>query len=154
MTKWCATVAALLTLGCLVPSKSSETSLRSAPSAPASASPSTDASSDSPPPADHARASTRGLAAEDVRRAVFEHLGAFNRCFDQATAPGNTRKGGLLVAFTIAPEGHVTRASIAESNLNAPHVTDCVLAVFRSIRFPSADKPTNASFPFALRERR
>ncbi|HEV8247223.1 MAG TPA: AgmX/PglI C-terminal domain-containing protein, partial [Polyangiaceae bacterium] len=60
-------------------------------------------------------------------------------------------KGGVNIGFSVGPSGSVANASIGSSSLKNPRIEGCVLRVFNRLKFPSADKPTNASFPFLFK---
>jgi hypothetical protein len=96
-------------------------------------------------------AAGQGLSPEQIARVVRSRMGAFQACYESAAAADPTLKGNVGVAFSIAPSGSVSAASITGSSLKNPRVEGCVLRTFQRLKFPSADKPTNASFPFAFR---
>lgn len=96
-------------------------------------------------------AAGQGLSPEQVARVVRSRMGAFQACYESAAAADPTLKGNVGVAFSISPSGGVSAASITGSSLKNPRVEGCVLRTFQRLKFPSADKPTNASFPFAFR---
>ena len=102
------------------------------------------AGKDSPP-------AGQGLSPEQVRRVVYSRQGAFQACYEIASAHDPTLKGGVSVSFSISPGGSVSSASIANSSLNNPRVEGCILRQFNRLQFPSADKPTGANFPFVFR---
>jgi len=93
----------------------------------------------------------QGLSPEQIRRVVMSRSGAFQACYEIASAHDPTLKGSVGVSFSISPGGSVASASITGSSLNNPHVEGCILRQFNRLQFPTADKPTGASFPFAFR---
>jgi hypothetical protein len=93
----------------------------------------------------------QGLSPEQIRRVVMSRSGAFQACYEIASAHDPTLKGSVGVSFSISPGGSVASASITGSSLNNAHVEGCILRQFNRLQFPTADKPTGASFPFAFR---
>jgi hypothetical protein len=98
-----------------------------------------------------AAAPGQGLTPEQVRRVVMSRMGAFKACFEIASAHDPTLKGNVGIAFGVSAGGDVASANITGSSLKNPRVEGCMLRTFQRLRFPSADKGTNASFPFAFR---
>jgi len=98
-----------------------------------------------------AAAAGQGLSAEQIRRVVMSRMGAFQACYEIASAHDPTLKGSVGVAFSVSPGGSVSSASITGSSLNNPRVEGCILRQFNRLQFPTADKATGASFPFAFR---
>ena len=78
-------------------------------------------------------------------------MGAFQACFEAASASDPSLKGNVGIAFSISPSGGVSAANVSGSSLKNPRVEGCMLRTFQRLKFPAADKPTNASFPFAFR---
>jgi hypothetical protein len=97
-----------------------------------------------------APAAGQGLSPEQIRRIVYGRIGSFNACFDLDPAA----KGGLNISFGIGPDGSVSRASIGSSSIKNPRIEGCMLRVFNRLKFPAADKATNASFPFMTAKKR
>ncbi len=77
-------------------------------------------------------------------------MGSFHACFDLDPAA----KGGLNISFGVSPDGSVSRASIGSSSVKNARIEGCMLRVFNRLKFPSADKPTNAGFPFVTAKKR
>jgi hypothetical protein len=98
-----------------------------------------------------AAAAGQGLSAEQIRRVVMSRMGAFQACYEIASAHDPTLKGSVGVAFSVSPGGSVSSASITGSSLNNPRVEGCILRQFNRLQFPTADKASGASFPFAFR---
>ncbi|HVJ20063.1 MAG TPA: hypothetical protein VM686_31835 [Polyangiaceae bacterium] len=73
-------------------------------------------------------------------------MDAFQACSDlDATASGTT-----TISFSVATDGHVDSVSVGEP-LGNPRVEGCLLRIFQSLEFPSAARPTKASFPFLFK---
>lgn len=93
----------------------------------------------------------QGLSAEQIRRVVMSRMGAFQACYEIASAHDPTLKGSVGVSFSVSPGGSVSSANITGSSLNNSRVEGCILRQFNRLQFPTADKPSGASFPFAFR---
>lgn len=96
-------------------------------------------------------ASGQGLSPEQIARVVRSRFGAFQACYEIAQAHDPNLKGNVGVTFSISPGGTVASASISGSSLKNARVEGCILRQFQRLKFPTADKPTNATFPFAFR---
>lgn len=96
-------------------------------------------------------AAGQGLSPEQIARVVRSRMGAFQACYESAAAADPSLKGNVGIAFSISPGGGVSAANISGSSLKNPRVEGCMLRTFQRLKFPAADKPTNASFPFAFR---
>jgi len=95
-----------------------------------------------------------GLTAEQIRRVVMSRMGAFQACYEIALSKDPGAKGGVTVGFSVTPGGSVGAASVAHSSLGNPRVEGCMLRTFNRLKFPTADKATNASFPFVFKGKR
>jgi TonB family protein len=93
-----------------------------------------------------ASASGQGLSPEQIGRVVRARSGAFRACYESAAARDPKLQGGMTVSFTVSADGSVT-ARISDSSLGNARVESCVLRTFNRLRFPAADKPTNANYP-------
>jgi hypothetical protein len=96
-------------------------------------------------------AAGQGLSPAQIQRVVMSRMGAFQACFEMASAHDPTLKGNVGIAFSISPGGDVSAANVSGSSLKNPRVEGCMLRTFQRLHFPAADKPTNAAFPFAFR---
>ncbi len=95
----------------------------------------------------------QGLTPEQIRRVVGSRMGAFQACYEIALAKDPSAKGGVTVSFSVSPGGDIASAAIARSSLGNPRVEGCMLRTFNRLRFPTADKATNASFPFLFKNK-
>nr|PZN28495.1 MAG: hypothetical protein DIU78_02495 [Pseudomonadota bacterium] len=93
----------------------------------------------------------QGLSPEQIRRVVVSRMGAFQACYEIALGRDPNLKGNVGVQFSISPGGTVSSVSISNSSLNNPRVEGCLTRQFSRLRFPTADLPTNGSFPFVFR---
>jgi hypothetical protein len=95
-----------------------------------------------------------GLTPAQIQRVVMSRMGAFQACFELALAKDPSAKGGVTVSFSITPGGDVAAANVGSSSLGNPRVEGCMLRTFNRLKFPTTDKPTNASFPFVFKGKR
>jgi hypothetical protein len=93
----------------------------------------------------------QGLSPEQIRRVVLSRQGAFQACYELALAKDPSAKGGVTVSFSVSPGGSVASANVAHSSLGNPRVEGCMLRTFNRLKFPVADKATNAAFPFVFK---
>jgi hypothetical protein len=92
-----------------------------------------------------------GLSPEQIRRVVMSRYGAFRACFELALSKDPNAKGSVTVSFSVTPGGDVGAASVGSSTLGNPRVEGCMMRTFNRLRFPTADKATNASFTFVFK---
>jgi len=92
-----------------------------------------------------------GLTPAQIQRVVYSRMGAFRACYEGAAARDPNLKGTVTISWHIDPGGSVGAASVGGSSLGNARVEGCVLRQVKRLRFPVADKGTNASFPFAFR---
>ncbi|HVU03095.1 MAG TPA: AgmX/PglI C-terminal domain-containing protein [Polyangiaceae bacterium] len=92
-----------------------------------------------------------GLTAAQISRVVMSRFGAFRACYEAASARDPSLSGGVTIRFGVTPGGDTSGAQVASSTLGNPRVEGCILRQFARLRFPTADKPTNASWPFIFK---
>ncbi len=92
-----------------------------------------------------------GLTPAQVMRVVMSRFGAFRACYEAASAREPSLSGGVTVSFGITPGGDVSSSHIQNSTLGNARVEGCILRQFGRLRFPTADKGTNAAFPFIFK---
>jgi hypothetical protein len=78
-------------------------------------------------------------------------MGAMQACYEMALGENPDASGTVTLAFRIGADGTVQCYSVASSTLRNARVEGCMLEILEDIRFPTADKTTNVSFPFAFR---
>jgi len=93
----------------------------------------------------------QGLSPSQISRVVMSRMGAFRACYEAAAAHDPKMAGTVGVSWRISPSGSVAGASIGGSSLGNARVEGCILRQFNRLSFPSADKPTNASWTFSFR---
>jgi hypothetical protein len=95
--------------------------------------------------------SGQGLTPAQIQRVVMSRRGAFQACYETAVAREPNLKGGVTVSWTVLPNGGVSGARIASSSLANARVEGCILRQFSRLQFPTADKNTNATWPFVFK---
>jgi hypothetical protein len=93
----------------------------------------------------------QGLSPGQIARVVMSRYGAFRACYEAAAARDPSMSGSVSVSWSITPGGSVSGANLASSSLGNARVEGCILRQFSRLKFPSADKPTNAVWPFVFR---
>lgn len=93
----------------------------------------------------------QGLTAAQIQRVVSSRQGAFRACYEMAVAREPNLKGGVTVSWTVLPNGSVSGARVASSSLGNARVEGCILRQFSRLQFPTADKNTNANWPFVFK---
>jgi len=93
----------------------------------------------------------QGLSPGQISRVVMSRMGAFRACYESAVARDPSLKGSVTVGFSVEPGGSVSAASIGSSSLGNGRVEGCIQRVFTRLKFPTADKPTRASWPFIFK---
>ncbi|HEX2674170.1 MAG TPA: AgmX/PglI C-terminal domain-containing protein [Polyangiaceae bacterium] len=87
-----------------------------------------------------------------IRKIVMDNRKAARKCYDDGRKDLKDLKGDVVVHFVLDPEGKVKLAELNQerSTLKAPPVTDCVLGVIRSIKFPPSSRgmETSTNYPF------
>ncbi len=93
----------------------------------------------------------QGLSPSQISRVVMSRYGAFRACYEAAAARDPGMQGNVSVSWSITPGGSVAGANIGGSSLGNPRVEGCIKRQFMRLKFPSADKSTNASWTFSFR---
>jgi hypothetical protein len=95
--------------------------------------------------------SGQGLSPQQISRVVMSRYGAFRACYEAAAARDPSMSGSVSVSWSITPGGSVSSANIGGSSLGNPRVEGCIKRQFTRLSFPTADKPTNASWTFSFK---
>lgn len=78
-----------------------------------------------------------GLSHGEIARVMNRNRPRFKFCYERELAANPHLSGKIAVRFTIAPDGTIAVADIAESTVDEQRVEACVLKTTRSLRFPS-----------------
>ena len=71
----------------------------------------------------------------DIRKVVTRRSGSFRFCYEKELQLQPDLAGKVTVRFTIGRDGTVPKAKIASSTIRQRKVEQCVLKVFRGMRF-------------------
>ncbi len=93
-----------------------------------------------------------GISADVIRRVVLRNLGQVNHCYEQGLETNPALTGRVSVRFVITGGGSVLAASVAEDNLGAPAVAQCIASAVHRWTFPVPDAsgPITVTYPFSL----
>jgi hypothetical protein len=93
----------------------------------------------------------QGLTPAQISRVVMSRYGAFRACYESAASSNPNMQGSVGISWSISAGGSVAGASVGGSSLGNPRVEGCIVRQFSRLSFPSADKPTNASWTFSFK---
>ncbi|MBK7585409.1 MAG: AgmX/PglI C-terminal domain-containing protein [Myxococcales bacterium] len=93
----------------------------------------------------------QGLTPAQISRVVMSRYGAFRACYEAAASSNPTMSGSVSIGWSISAGGSVAGASVGSSSLGNPRVEGCIVRQFSRLSFPTADKPTNASWTFSFK---
>ncbi|HEY6556664.1 MAG TPA: AgmX/PglI C-terminal domain-containing protein [Polyangiaceae bacterium] len=93
----------------------------------------------------------QGLSPGQISRVVMSRYGAFRACYEAAAARDPSMSGSVSVSWSVTPGGSVGGTNLGSSSLSNARVEGCILRQFSRLKFPTADKPTNASWTFSFR---
>ena len=77
-----------------------------------------------------------------IQKITYQHSGELSACYLRELQKMSGLKGRVVAAWTISPQGDVTKSSIKESSMNNQHVEACIINSIRFWRFP---KPNDGS---------
>ena len=80
---------------------------------------------------------TGSLDAETIRRVIRRRRNEYRSCFDEGRAKDRGLQGKVIIRFTIAGNGSVIAASVAESTLGSAPVEECLTSKIRRWVFPA-----------------
>ncbi len=93
----------------------------------------------------------QGLTPQQISRVVMSRYGAFRACYESAAARNPTLQGSVSVSWSITPGGSVAGVGIGGNSLGNARVAGCIKRQISRLKFPAADKSTNANWPFVFR---
>ena len=94
-------------------------------------------------------ASSQPLTAKQIQDPVIARAGAFQACYELAQADDRNTRDQFAIAFSIAADGSVERASVVGGH-GVARLEGCVMRQFLRLRFPASSQGTKATFPFAF----
>lgn len=78
-----------------------------------------------------------GSATNALSTAMSVRAGAARPCYERALRLNSALSGKLMVNVRVDPNGNVCGASVSQDGIHSPEVTNCVLGMFRSAKFPA-----------------
>lgn len=73
--------------------------------------------------------------SEDIRKTFDQYGGKLNNAYQRALRDDPTMQGTVRLKLTVAPDGSVTSASVANSQLNNPDLENKILAIVKGFNF-------------------
>src|SRR5688572_26920238 len=89
-----------------------------------------------------------GLTAQAIDRVIKASAGIFRACYQKELNRTPNIGGKLVVRFTIASDGSVSKAAIVSSTVGSKVVDQCVLRNIRRLRFPAPGAVSHVNYPF------
>lgn len=97
-------------------------------------------------------------STEELDPAVFaqvlqRHSGDVQACYERTLASSPELQGRLLLRLTLAPDGSVREARVAESTLGSPEVHQCIESASARWRFPAlpaGETEVDVEYPLVL----
>ncbi len=91
-----------------------------------------------------------GISASAVDAGIASQLDAIHRCYQEELANHAGLAGKVLVRFTIARDGTVSKTAIKSSSLRHPPTETCLSARLSEARFPALERGSVAiiTYPF------
>jgi TonB family protein len=87
-----------------------------------------------------------------IQKIVLENRKPVRDCYEKAKKELPDLKGTMTIKFTLDPDGNVKKAelNIERSDVKAPTVVDCAIAVIKKIKFPPSSRgmDTTVNYPF------
>jgi outer membrane biosynthesis protein TonB len=77
-----------------------------------------------------------GTANTAINSALAARAGAARPCYERALRVNSALQGKLMVNVRIDPQGNVCNASVLEDAIHSVEVSNCVMGMFRSAKFP------------------
>ncbi len=94
------------------------------------------------------------LSLEAVHAAVVADLSAVRICVQDALSEAPHQPGQVLVRLSVAPEGRVSRSTVAgDTTGDDGHLAACLARALARVPFPPADGPTWVCWPVNVQVR-
>jgi hypothetical protein len=77
-----------------------------------------------------------GTGNSALNTAISGRAGAARPCYERALRVNSALQGKLMITVRIDPQGNVCSASVSQDAIHSPEVSNCVMGMFRSAKFP------------------
>ena len=94
-----------------------------------------------------------GLDKDSVRAALAAYRKDIRTCYERALVGRPRIRGRIVYKWRIHPAGTVEWVQLQNSTVDSPVLTDCVKDVIKTVKFPTAAKPTLVIYPFEFQTR-
>lgn len=91
------------------------------------------------------------LDKELIRKVIRANLGGVRACYERALTATRSLDGKVSVRFTIALDGTVPQAAVAQSTANHPFLEACVVGRMRALKFPRSRGVAVVTYPFIFK---
>jgi hypothetical protein len=92
------------------------------------------------------------LSKEQINRVVRSHAAAIKYCYEKELQRQPRLAGKIDLAWTISPEGTVTKAHVAQSTMQSPAVEGCIAHQVKTWQFPKSTGQTVVQlYPFLFK---
>lgn len=87
------------------------------------------------------KAKAKGRSDEEIRLVFSRHQGSFYRHYNRALREDSELQGKVVLKFTIAPNGRITKVEIISSDLDHEELEAKILTKVRTLNFGAKDVP-------------
>lgn len=87
------------------------------------------------------KAKAKGRSDEEIRLVFARHQGSFYRHYNRALREDDELQGKVVLKFTIAPNGRITKVEIISSDLDHEELEAKILTKVRTLNFGAKDVP-------------
>jgi hypothetical protein len=92
------------------------------------------------------------LSMEQIRKVVMAHKAGIQYCFEKELQHKPGLGGGIDMAWTIQPDGTVSKANVKNTTMGDAAVEGCIIRQVKQWQFPKAAAQTGvARFPFVFK---
>lgn len=91
------------------------------------------------------------LPQDDIRQVIHRNRQQIQYCYELHLAKDPHASGRVEVQFVIAPDGRVSSAHVIQDDLEKPELERCVVARFKSWRFPESKEGRSVQVTYPIR---
>lgn len=89
-----------------------------------------------------------GRPMSQIRRKIMRERDGIGACHKAELIRNSESSGAVLLRWSVAPNGRVSRVAVAQNTIDGEHLGRCLAALVKSWTFPAADKFSEISYPF------